>query len=79
MDPGSNKIKKVSDSSIIKSKEVSMGAKIVLNNSNRRRHKNLVRESKIDFHASRRFLAAINDHAESNYHNKDCSICNDPK
>ena len=88
MDLGLNKRKKFSDSSMIKSKNVNMEAEIVLKSSNHGRQRNLVLESRIDFHASGRFLTAINDHAESIDHNRDrwivhsvanAHVCNDPK
>ena len=88
MDPGSNKRKKVCDSSIRNSKKVNMGTKIVSKSSNPKRQINLVLGSIIDFRASGKFLAAINDHDESNDHNRDCWIMdsganahvyNDPK
>ena len=88
MDPGSNKRKKVFDSSIIKSKKVNMGAEIISKSSNHGRQRNLVLGSRIDFYASRRFVAAISDHAESSDHNRDrwimdsggnAHVYNDPK
>ena len=50
MDSGSNKRKKVFDSSIRKSKKVNMGAEIVSKSSNLGRQRNLVLESRINFH-----------------------------
>ena len=88
MDSGSNKRKKVFDSSIRKSKKVNMGAEIVSKSSNHGRQRNLVLGSRIDFHAFESLLAAINDHAESSDHNRDrwivdskanTHVCNDPK
>ena len=52
------------------------------------RQRNLVLESRIDFHASERLFAAINGHTQLSDHNKDCwivdsgatvHVCNDPK
>ena len=51
-------------------------------------HRVRILESRIDFHASRRFLTSTNDHTESSDHNKDhwimnfvanAHVCNDPK
>ena len=65
-----------------------MGAEVVLKSLNLERQRNLVLESRIDFHASGRFLVAINDHVESSDHNRNCwimdfganvHVCNNPK
>ena len=88
MDLDSNKRKKVSDSSIRKSKKVNMRAETFLKNLNIGRQRNLVLESRIAFHATKRLLNTINGHTQSGDHNKDCWIvdsranahaCNDPK
>ena len=88
MDLDSNKRKKVSDSSIRKSKRVNMGAKIVSKSLNLGRQRNLVLGSRLDFHASERLLTAINGHTESSDHNRDrwiedyganVHVCNDFK
>ena len=88
VDPSSNKRKKVSDSSIRKSKKINMWAEIFSKSSNLRRQRNLVLESRIDFHVSKRLLAAINGHIESSDHNRDrwivdsganAHVCNDLK
>ena len=88
MDLGSNKRKKVSGSSMIKSKKVNMRGEIVSKSLNHGRQRNLVLRGRIDFDASRSFLTAINDHTESSDHNKDrwimdsranAHVCNDPK
>ena len=71
MDLGSNKRKKVSGSSMIKSKKVNMRGEIVSKSSNHGRQRNLVLRSRIDFDASGSFLTTINDHAESSGHNRD--------
>ena len=76
IDSGSNKRKKVSDSSIRKSKKVNMGAEIFSKSLNLGRQRNLVIESRIDFHASERLLTAINDHTNSSDHNRDLWIMN---
>ena len=61
MDPGSSKGKKVNDPSMIKSNKVNMGSEIVSKSSNRGRQRNLILGSRIDFHASGSFSAAINE------------------
>ena len=87
MDPSLNKRKKVSNSSIIKSKKVNMGAEIFSKNSNLGSQRNLVLDSRINFHASERLLAIINCHTESGDHTRDhwimdskanCHVYNDP-
>ena len=64
-----------------------MGAKIVSKSSNLGRQRNLVLGSRIDFHASERLLATIDD-PESGDHNRDhwivdfeanVHVCNDTK
>ena len=88
MDLGSKKRKKVFDSSMIRSKKINMGVGSVSKSSIQGRQRNLVLGSRIDFDASGSFLAAINDHAESSDHNRDCwimdsgantHVSNDPK
>ena len=80
MDLGSNKRKKVFESSIRKLKKLTQELKLF--------HRVQILESRIDFYASRRLLISINDHTESSDHNRDrwimnfvanVHVCNDPK
>ena len=74
MDSDSNKRKKVSDSSIRKSKKVNMRAEIFSKSLNIGGQRNLVLNSRIDFHAAERLLATINAHTQLSDHNRDCWI-----
>ena len=65
-----------------------MGVEIFLKSSNLGRQRNLVLESRIDFHTFERLLAAINGHTEWSDHNRDRwivdskaneHVCNDLK
>ena len=70
MDPSSEKRKKFSNSSTIKSKTINVGAGCVSKSLIHGRQRNLVLRSRIDFDASGSFLTAINDHADSSGHNR---------
>ena len=65
MDPGSNTRKKVSNSSMRKSKKINIKAESVSKSLIHGRKRNVILESRIDFDASKSFLAIINDHAKS--------------